>query len=654
MTRDREVERDAPASDEERDLGASVHRTAPTSSRRAHWVGIAALLALIAFGALVRIHTAFADPNFDRVHAEGMLKSDPGLLYYFTERILESGGGVPSDFRADPRVEYPLITDIPAMFPVGQEFVVAWCYRWFGGAMPLHAFCVWAMGFFAALCACGVYGLAFELSGRVRWALFAAALYTLLPANYRTIGFILVGEDFSVPWFVLHLWLLARASRLRTATSAVLAAIPLGIALSTWHATSFFFTIEAVCVLAWFLRTRENPFTAPGAGLFVAVLAAFGALVPVLRSTLFVLSLPMQWMAGMLVAARWARTRGTRRVAIACAASLFVAALVVSSLIQGGLAQYSHVFGLVWQKLLHFGRLPEDPRELPFEVRLMWQGPFDTLDPAWGLQLLGVSAVFIAPAAAWAWSAWRNPTSATHGRRVEIALVASFLVISLPIAWLIERTILLPGILLPVVAACAISRVRQPVRASALAIAALLIQALLFATFVREHRISWYRPPQRQREIAALVAHIPELVPEGAAIASDFMNSTAILAHTGHPIVLQPKYEFRRSRERAERFFHAFFEGPPDDLRELVIGEFRARYLLIDRYTLGFLSRYAAGIPRGRSELVPGTAAAVFLSQNADRLEHVPGYRLLYRSPPDIVQSDGSPTDFFRLYELDP
>jgi hypothetical protein len=627
-------------------------------ARRARLLGIAALIALIALGSFARIRTALADPNFDRVHPEGMLKSDPGLLYYFTERILASGGFVPGDFRADPRVEYPLTTDIPAMFPVGQEFAVAWAYRAFGGAMPLHVFCVWAMGLFAALCAIGVYGLALELTSSAGAAVFAAALFTLLPANYRTIGFILVGEDFSLPWFVLHLWLLARAARLRSSASIALAAISLGVALSTWHATSFVLTLEAACFFAWFLRSGENPFSVPRAWIFPAVLAAFALIVPVLRSTLFLFSLPMLSMIGLLAASRLSIARGagtSRRASVACAVVVLglFAALAISKAMGSGWTEYSHVFGLLWQKIVHFGRLPDDPRELPFEVRLMWQGPFDTLDLGWGIQELGLGACFIAPAIAWTWRDWRSPAAETTRGRAS-TLLSSLVVLSLPVAWLIERTILLPGLLLPVIGACALSRIESRALARWMGLGLLALQACFFASFCLHHQISWYRPPQRQQEIAELVAHIPECVPDGAAIASDFMNSTAILAHTGHPIVLQPKYEFRRSRERAERFLQTFFEGTPEDLRRLLLDEFRCRYVVIDRFTLGFLSRYAAGVPRGRTELPPASAAGVFLSRDARTLESVPGYRLLYRSPARIVQSDGSASDFFRLYEVAP
>ena len=76
--------------------------------------------------------------------------------------------------------------------------------------------------------------------------------------------------------------------------------------------------------------------------------------------------------------------------------------------------------------------------------------------------------------------------------------MCTLLVVSLPVAWLIERTILVPGLLLPVVAACALRRMGSPVRAVAFALALLALQGLLFERFRSEHQIAWYRPPQRQ------------------------------------------------------------------------------------------------------------------------------------------------------------
>src|SRR4051812_22603394 len=190
----------------------------PTDAEPARWrwIGIAAIVGLIAFGAFVRIGTAYRDPTFNRHTSRGYLRTDPAMLTYFTQRVIDSGGRVPSDFRADPRLEYPDTTDIAAIETPGQEFVVGWLYLLFGRPVPLHLFCIWVMSIFASITVVGVYGLTFELTRSRRWAIAAAALFVVMVANYRTVGFILIREDFLLPWLALHLWLLARAARVKS------------------------------------------------------------------------------------------------------------------------------------------------------------------------------------------------------------------------------------------------------------------------------------------------------------------------------------------------------------------------------------------------------------------------------------------------------
>ena len=186
---------------------AATHSRRPKASRKvgSSWFErhgrrlLAALFLLLAVGAgaAIRIHTTLSDPNFDTADARSLLRSDPGMLHYITERIVENGGLPPDDFGADPRIEHPATSNIPAMFTVGQEFVIAWGYLLWGYLMlgadtPLHVVAVWIMGVFASLAVLGVFGLAFELTGRLRSAVLAGSIYLLLLGNYRTIGFIFI------------------------------------------------------------------------------------------------------------------------------------------------------------------------------------------------------------------------------------------------------------------------------------------------------------------------------------------------------------------------------------------------------------------------------------------------------------------------------
>jgi len=609
---------------------------------------VLAVLAAVAFSTFVRIDVAFDDPNFDTERVEGMLKSDPGLLYYVTERIVDAGGLPPDDFRADPRVQHPELTDLPAEFTVGQEFLAAWAYLAFGGEMPLHTFCVVLMSLLASLAAVGVFGLARELTGSRGWAFLALAVFCLLPANYRTIGFILIREDLSFPLFAIHLWLLARAARVGTARAYLLAGVPLAAALATWHAMAFFVGIEAGCVFLWFLRDGHGPFRAPGAWTVLVAPVAAAVLVPATSQAGLLTSWPMLFAAAMLVAALLRGRPGAGRLGALAAGVLVAAGLFALSRWVGGGTAYDHVRDVLTAKLLHLGTLPEDPTEMSFDARLLWQGPFATLQWRQGWILLGWGLLLVAAAAPRTVATWMR------GERAGEGVLLAFAWASLPVAWMVGRTVILAGLVIPVAGVLVLSRLERKRIAVGLGVLLLLLQGSAFVSHMGSGRGMWYQwyfPPGRQEEIATLVRWVNENVEEGEAIAGDFMNSTAILAHTHRPIVLQPKYETEHSRRRAQAFLETFFQGTPEDMRELVRDRFRCRYVLFDRYTLGEISPYVGGLHQGEDPR-PGTAAELFLSRDAEVLTGVPGYELVYRSPPTIRTVSGNPYDFFRLYRI--
>jgi hypothetical protein len=604
------------------------------------------LLLAVGLGATIRIHTALTDPNFDVQSARPLLRSDPALLYYITDRIVEAGGLPPEDFRADRRVEHPDGADLPAMFSVGQELLVAGLYRWLGGDAPLHVFCVWVMGIFASLAAVAVYGLTFELTRRVRWAVLAVSLYVVLEGNYRTIGFILIREDFSVPWFALHLWAAARAARVGSRRAIVAAAVTLGLAASTWHAMGFVISIEAACLFAWFLRTGRNPLAAPGALAFAGVLAAFAGAVPMLRAKLFGLSLPMQVMIALLGAAAWERLgrrprQGTRIAGLLVLAVAFAGTSVVSGLLEGDREGYAHVFELMEAKVRHLGRLPEDPNELSFDSRLLWQGPFQTASASYYIGSLGFALPVLALALRFGVRGWRNG----RGDAATMLLLA-FTVTGAVTAVLVRRTIILPSLTLPVVAAVLLSRTRAGIPRTAMIAGGLAAQVVLFSVWLKDLRIPWYEPPSRNAELAHALDWIERHVPPGEPLAADFVNSTAVLAHTRHPILQQPKYETTRSRRRIEQFMTTFAHRSPEELRRWIRSQ-RCRYLLVDRsfwlgagYLLGFSTKRTRGPP-------PGTAITALCSRDPRVLNGQAGFRLLYRSPEDLGG------DSFRVFAVD-
>ncbi len=613
-------------------------------ARAATLAGLGVLLAVLAFGSAVRIQTALALPAFAAGNPDGLLKSDTALLYYITTRIIDGGGLPPGDFRADPRVEHPETTDLPAMETVGAEFLVAWAHLLSGGRLPLYVLATIVMGVFASLAAIGVYGLAFELTGQLRWAVCAVVLFAILPANYRTIGFVLIREDGSLPFFALHLWLLARALRIRSGASIALAAVALVLALSTWHAMRFFVTIEIACVVAWFLRTGQNPLAARRAWIFPLILALGAVLVPVLHAKWFVVSLCMQMLAGLWLAAEVERRapfgpNARRGIGIA----VWLAFVAGVSALARGLAppdDFGHVIDFAWDKLRFLGALPEDPNVLSFGTRLLWQGPFATVS-FWGtLGTLVVPGVLLPVALARAAPGWLRGTG---DARAQVLL--AFCGASIVALFLVQRMVVLGGLVAPV-AVCLLLRELRPGFPTAWVVGLGLVQSLSFATYLQDYgtRLAGWYAPQQQLELARTEHWIRENLPGDAAITADFVNSTGILVHSGNPIVLQPKYETRRSRDRIEAFLGTLFHQPLDAFARLLRERFDSRYLLIDM-NLIWGARYQAGLPQSAWHPIEGTAAFELLNPNPRVYRHVPGFKLLYKSDDD--------TALWRLYELE-
>jgi hypothetical protein len=619
---------------------------AAASGKRARLAGILFLLLVVAFSSGAKIRTTLADPNFPTVDPTGTIRADPGLLFYMLGRIVDNGGLPPGDFRADPRVAWPIKTDLPALDSVSQEFPIAWAYLLTGKPLPLHVFCLVAMSIFSSLAAVGVWWLALELTGKYRWACVAAALYALIFANYRTMGFLMMREDFALPFFALHLALALRASRVRTTFSMVACAVPLAIALASWHAMVFVVTLETLVLFAWFLRTGDNPFSVPGAWIVPAIVAALSVGVPILWRTGFLLSPPVRIAAGLLVAAFHAR-RGAGRAACAFAAIGAVVAISLAHRLAGsGAADYVHVWALMSAKIRFLGVLPADPTLLSPDARVMWHGPFATFPPTQWNSQLGVAVWLALPFLAkevFGWYTGRGDA----GR----CLLAAFSAVALANSFLVVRVVAVSGILLPVCAAVLLDGVRRSHAAVAAALLAIGWQGTSFGKNVYLSRNSWYGYPVHLAESRALLEALPSLVPDNEAVTADSVISTAILAHTAHPVVLQPKWEQPDALRRIQEYLRVFYHGTPDELRRWSLS-YGSRYLLIDRWMMAKAFLYLGGIPADRKFLDPGTAAERFLSADESIRDPVPGYRLLYSSPAWLVGPDGLPSDQMRLYEL--
>jgi len=589
-----------------------------------------ALFALVLFSAFMRVQMARQDTNFASAGAEGLLKSDPALVHYVSSRIAENGGLAPLELSSDPLVEHPVGMDLPAALTIGQEYLIAWAHLLFGGERPLHEVALLLMALTAACGLIGVYGVAREWSGSAGWGVYAALLWTLLPASYRSAGVLFLREDLAFPLLTVGLWLLLRSRRTGEGRDHVFAGVLFGLSLATWHASAHFLLLIAGCLLISVILGGGAKVPAK-VGLLLPLAAALTvALFPVGRARLLSLTPALFVFAAAALANHPGLDRPQR---IARGIGVLFLGAISSRLLGGGALEDAHVHELLLAKLVHLGQRPLDPTALSFDARLLWQGPFETSELTPALLSLSLASLGLAVA-------FKRELLSTFAR--------SLVLVSLAAAWLISRVLILPAALLP---AAGVTWLARHPHGRSCALAILLAQAGLFAQHVSTQELSWYKPSGRQAELAGMISAVREHVPAGEAVACDFMNSTAILTHTRRPVLVQPKYELDASRRAAERFLLGFFHRDAAEFRRALLEESDCRYLLVDRFTLGFLSGYTAGLAEGELP-APGTAAATLLTQDETALRALPGYELLWRSPDTILQSNAEPYDFYRLYRL--
>jgi hypothetical protein len=651
-------------------MQATDEKQVPSGSGTSNWVaGLGALalaLVFIACGTWVRVHFALADSEFDVQTPDGMLRSDPGLLYYLTERIVEAGG-TPANFGEEPKIRYPETANVPAMFTVGQEYLVAWAYNWFGGDTPLHVFALKLMALVAALAAGGVFGLAYELARgapgeeqsspwrAVPWGCFAAALYLLQPFSYRPLGVILIREDLSLPLYIGHLWLLARTLRTGGQGSLLASALCLSGALATWHAMGFVVALELVVLTGWFLRTGESPFQKRRFAVLPLVVAATCVLVPVLRAKLFLFAPAMLLAVGLLAAGqlsdRWTfKGLGMRaRGLVLFAAGLVGLALLggLTRLLMGDTGDYGHVFSFLVGKLSNLGKIPSDPSELDFGARLLWQGPFSTAtftDFKLGLgsaSALAVGVVFLAV------PGWLRGT----GDR-KFLVLAGLVAASLGAGWLVRRTLVLVALLAPAAAAAYFARTRKRGLGFGVLGVALVGQLWFGFEVAKFHRVDWYHDARfepikgsdaRNVETRRLVRWVGKNLRPEEPVLTDFFYSTSLLAGAGTPMVLQPKYETAESRDRIERFLTTFHKGNPEDMG-MLMREWKTRVLMIAPWDMMTSHAYAAGLRAGQPPKA-GTAAAMFCHPDSKVYSKIPGYRLIY-----VSQTQRKGVHLFRMW----
>lgn len=535
---------------------------------------------------------------------------------------------------------------------IGMEYLYAALYRMFpGGERNLVSFLRFVVPFIFSLAVFPLAALSASLWGRRSSGVLTALLFAVsLPLVARSSGFDLIRENLTFPLIVFHLsFFVAAVGTGRTGApgrfpggdeprgarrDAILSAVFLAAALATWQGTQFYLVPLLAFLLVRAVLGAVSAAERRAVRYLIAAVVAAGALVPFLRASGFLLSVPIAlaaaWVAvdvayaraGGRVAAR-GKTPGAgapaaTRVAAAIAGCACI--LVPAILLRGHFVSYAHLFKLVLYKLRYVYK-PADPRLIPFDARSFWVGPFHSPDPrhlfvfAFPLFLLLPNAVA------------RLVRRAREGHFASLATLF-FMTVFFILFLLMQRLLPLFAVFAAIAAGGAVydffgSRGGRTVPALSLFAAVGVIGVFLLQDFAWEGPADVWRRAARVLKIpfrrsftiyptagdteGAMLEWINENTERDAVVMSLHYLSPQVLTYTGRATNLNDFFESPRLRNKARRFLTLLYGG--EDRLLAFCREQGSDYLLLSAAVGCDPTRDSPLYQAGLMDMPPGCAA---------------------------------------------
>jgi hypothetical protein len=501
-----------------------------------------------------------------------------GAAHYRYTEMVAGGKPIPA---LDTRAQWPEGLRVFRETSPAMEYLVGWTYRLLPGDKPdLASYVRYFSAFFFSL---AIVPLAL-ISARL-WKSAGAGLLTALlaaialPLVARSSGFDYIRENVSLPFIAYHLFFYVAACAGGGAAMPALSGVFLFAALASWQGSQFYLVPLLAFILIRAIVADATPLERRAGRAVVCAIAAAGALVPFLRESRFLLSMPAALAAAVLavdllaprLVARGRGRKGTGGNPVAARgaiAALAVAAVMLPGVVSGRhFASYAHFFDLVTYKLRYL-RKPDDPRLLPFDARAFWVGPFNSPDALhFFVFALPLALLLPGPLSLLAWR--------VRQRDAEALIVLVFLVVFFLLFLLMQRLSPLFGFFAAIAAGGNVALLLQArglrrLASPACLVTAAVIAIFLFQDFCWEGRHDYWRRLARTLKVPArgrftiyptagdvegdLLAWVRGNVEPGAVVMSLHYFSPQVLAYADRATNLNDFFESPRLRRKAERF----------------------------------------------------------------------------------------------------
>jgi hypothetical protein len=551
------------------------------------WACIAAVVALYCIGLGLRRSVLRA--QYENVGRDLPFTLESALHADRIQTIYDSGS-LP---KLNRELEYPHGVENWKTYTIGSEYVYAALCRVLPSSIPLRERIRWTESAWFCL---GIPLIALWIGlwwRSIAGALFAGAFYALpLASVIRSTGQEVSRENFALPILLCHLALDTAASKAKGRTAflacAIGSGVSLGLAMMSWDLIQYYAALWIVYSGVRLMRAELRGGTREATLWRTQFICLAGAslLHPYLFSHRLIFSPVM--LAGMgiflgtflvtSVSSGWKRRLSAGGVVILVALGGWFAAGAFSE-------HYGHFGELLAAKIVHLNQKPADPALLTFNQRIMWVPALHSANKELTFELFPANLMLALIAGL---VLLTQPRFRSDSRFVQLLF---FCALSVGTFYLFVRFHVFLAVFLAALLGCSAAWGSTFEKWQQVALMIMLSAGIVFeAGHVISAPEQWGRTGFYYREQDELVKWLEENVAPEPVLAS-FGTSAAVASRAGCPVLLHPKFETPRIRERVRHYGEHLFKGTEKSFRDWADGEGAAYYV----YGIGEF--YPSGIP---------------------------------------------------------
>ncbi len=568
---------------------------------------IVLLIILFAWIGYYKIDRQMDMPFYDSGDETGYYWTE-GAFHFRHFEMVAKGKNIPE---IDTQIQYPEGLNTKKYITPVMERVAGTIYRWFFKGMALHTYLIWFTSIFSSLSVIAIY-LTAKFMWRSDWAAIVTAFfYTAAPASFlRTAGGAFIREDFALPFiffsFACFVYCLRKDSVFMSLTGTVL----LIIALASWHLTQFYLTLFIGSLAIVYLLQKEGDFPKVSLAVLTGGLVIASLTLPVLRSKYMIASYPLMvsyaFCVILWVLPRFGIRGGKMKISAFATILVFVG---IGFIVQRQLGGLSYIYDFLINKVKYYSGLPVDPSVLPFEIKVTWSSSF--VSPrSQEVSLLLSSSLFVGGMVLF-WNVLDTVTRKASREQILAAVLAGATVL---LFLLVYRLCVFAIFFLALNIGLLVTMKDKLLRVIVvLAVAGSLGFAVY--SFSRLKLIP-FRPSLS--EVEDVLSYLEEHTDPNDAVLSTFELGASIAAYGDRPVILHPKFESQRIRDKVREVYTSLYKDPESFYQ--VCEKYGVDYFIYHsnmtlRYRPGSL-RYIAGF-----EQLPARSAAAMLHFKPDQLE---------------------------------